>query len=241
MPGKRKRISGATMAAAVRHAKRKRFSRQNTASRALRMAKQVKKMVNKTIENKQINNKVLSTNLSSTGYAVGGFFGLLQGTSDGTVAGSAARIGNSVTLMRTQVKFNFDVANGSETYNKIRLIVAQSQDGTQTLALSDILQYSSYTTDGDLVFSSPYTTKTSTNKRYTILMDKVFELNLNHKGSRQITYVKKYGKTGKVVNWDGNSGSSPVDFKTTILAISDSTVATHPTFEYSLRHTYKDA
>lgn len=238
----KRKFSSTTMKNATAYAYRKRRRRvRSTARKALNMAKQVKKMVNKTIENKQINNKVLSTNLSSTGYAVGGFFGLLQGTSDGTVAGSAARIGNSVTLMRTQVKFNFDVAVGSENYNKVRLIVAQSQDGTQTLGLSDILQYSSYTTDGDLVFNSPYTTKTSTNKRYTILMDKVFELNLNHKASRQITFVKRYGKTGKVVNWDGNSGSSPVDFKTTILAISDSTVATHPTFEYSLRHTYKDA
>lgn len=238
----KRKFSSSTMKNATAYAYRKRRRRvRSTARKALNMAKQVKKMVNKTIENKQINNKVLSTNLSSTGYAVGGFFGLLQGTSDGTVAGSAARIGNSVTLMRTQVKFNFDVAVGSENYNKVRLIVAQSQDGTQTLGLSDILQYSSYTADGDLVFNSPYTTKTSTNKRYTILMDKVFELNLNHKASRQITFVKRYGKTGKVVNWDGNSGSSPVDFKTTILAISDSTVATHPTFEYSLRHTYKDA
>ena len=60
---KRKRISGKTMAAAVRYAKRKRYSRGSTASKALKMAKQVKRLVNKTIENKQVNYN--NTNLAS--------------------------------------------------------------------------------------------------------------------------------------------------------------------------------
>lgn len=209
--------------------------------KALRVANTVKKMVNKTIENKQINNKKTATALSSGWDTSSGFFGLLQGTSDGNLPGSAARIGNSVTLMRSQFKFNFDMEQSTAAYNKIRVIVAQSADGTQSLVPADILLYSSYATDGDLVFASPYTTKTSTNKRYTILYDKVFTLNKYGNGARQISFLKKYGKSGKVVNWDGNSGSAPVDFKTTIMAISDSTVAPHPHYEYSLRHTYKDA
>lgn len=209
--------------------------------KALRVANNVKKMVNKTIENKQINNKLTSTAVTSGWSNFSGFFGVIQGTSDGSVAGSAARIGNSVTLMRSQFKFNFDIEQSTATHNKVRLIVAQSADGTQSLLPSDILLYSNYTTDGDLVFASPYTTKTSTNKRYTILYDKVFTLNKYANASKQISFIKRYGKTGKVVNWDGNSSSSPVDFKTTIMAIADSTVAPHPHYEYSLRHTYKDA
>ena len=238
----KRKITEAQLKAAQAYAYRKRRRRvRSTARKALTVAKEVKKMVNKTIENKQINNKVLSTALSTSGYAVGGFFGVLQGTSDGTTSGSTARVGNSVTLLRSQFKFNFDLALNSESYNKIRLIVVQSKEGNQTLALSDVLQYSSYGVDGDLVFASPYTTKTSTNKRYEILFDRVFELNGSHMASRQISFVKKYGKTGRVVNWNGNSSSSPTDFKTTVMCISDSTVAPHPTFEYSLRHTYKDA
>lgn len=211
------------------------------ANKALKEVKALKKMVNSTIENKQINNKLTSTAVTSSWHSASGFFGLIQGTSDGNLPGSSARIGNSVTLMRSQFKFNFDIEQSTASHNKVRLIICQSDDGSQSLLPSDILQYSNYTTDGDLVFASPYTTKTTTNKRYKILLDRVFTLNKYSNASKQINFVKRYGKSGKVVNWNGNSSSSPTDFKTTIMAISDSTVAPDPHYEYSLRHTYKDA
>ena len=215
------------------------------AKKALRIAKTTKKMVNKTIENKQINYKQLPISVSTSGFGSGGFFGVTQGTSDGTISGSsAARVGNSVTLLRTLIKFNFDVANPmatSEQYNKVRLIVVQSTDGSQSINLSDVLLYNNYAIDGDLVFASPYTTKTTTNKRYNVLMDKVFELNHTYRASRQFTLVKKYGKTGKVISFNGNSSSAPTDFKTTVLCITDSAVANHPLMTFATRHTYKDA
>jgi len=222
-----------------------RRKRQNKASKALAIAKQNKKFINKTIENKQTNYAQLPVQVSSGGFASAGFFGVLQGAGDGTDSGSSnARVGNSVTLMRTLLKFNFDVAGPqatSEQYNKIRLIVVASADGSQTLGISDVLRYSNYTTDGDLVFASPYTTKTTTNKRYDILMDKVFELNYGHRASRQITLKKRYGKTGKVINWNGNSSSAPTDFKVSVICISDSLAANHPVMSFACRHTYKDA
>jgi len=215
------------------------------AKKALRIAKDNKKFVNKTLANKQINYKQLPIQVSTSGFASGGFFGVTQGTSDGTISGSsAARVGNEVTLMRTQIKFNFDVASPqatSEQYNKIRLIVVQSNDGSQSIALSDVLLYNNYTVDGDLVFASPYTTKTNTNKRYNILLDKVFEVNYGHRGSKQINLVKKYGRTGKVVSFNGNSSSAPTDFKTTVLCITDSLASNHPTMSFATRHTFKDA
>lgn len=206
---------------------------------------QLKKFVNKTIENKQTNYAQLPIQVSNAGFASAGFFGVLQGAGDGTDSGSSnARVGNGVTLMRTLLKFNFDVSAPqatSEQYNKVRLIVAVSEDGSQTLGISDILRYSNYTTDGDLVFASPYTTKTTTNKRYNILLDKVFELNYGHRGSRQITLKKKWGKTGKVINWNGNTSAAPTDFKVSVICISDSAAANHPTMSFACRHTYKDA
>lgn len=222
-----------------------RRKRQNKASKALAIAKQNKKFINKTIENKQVNYAQLPVQVSSGGFASAGFFGVLQGAGDGTDSGSSnGRVGNSVTLMRTLLKFNFDVASPqatSEQYNKIRLIVVASADGSQTLGISDILRYHNYTTDGDLVFASPYTTKTTTNKRYDLLMDKVFEVNYGHKASRQITLKKKWGKTGKVIAWNGNSSSAPTDFKVSVICISDSMAANHPVMSFACRHTYKDA
>ena len=206
---------------------------------------QLKKFVDKTIENKQTNYKQLPVQVSNAGYASAGFFGVLQGAGDGTDSGSSnARIGNGVTLMRTLIKFNFDVASPqatSEQYNKIRLIVVASADGSQSLGISDVLRYHSYTAEGDLVFASPLTTKTGTNRRYNLLMDKVFEVNYGHRGSKQITLKKKWGKTGKVINWNGNTSASPTDFKISVICISDSAAANHPTMSFAVRHTYKDA
>jgi hypothetical protein len=217
--------------------------KSSTASRALSIAKQVKSMVNKTLENKQINSAIQNEDVPMGGYSQSGFFGVIQGTADGNAIGSAARVGNTVTLMRSQFHANFDVAQGaaSETYNKIRYIIVQSKEGTQTLSLADVLLYSDYVQDGDLVFTSPYTTKSGTNKRYTVLCDKVFEVNKYNNASRRFNLIKRYGKSGKLVHWNGNSSSSPIDFKTTILAISDSTVGNHPTISCAIRHTYKDA
>lgn len=219
--------------------------KKSTATKALALAKQNKKMISKTIENKQTNYKQLPVQVSTAGFASAGFFGVLQGAGDGTDSGSSnARIGNTVSLMRTLVKFNWDVASPqatSEQYNKVRLIVALSEDGSQTLGISDILRYHNYTVDGDLVFASPYTTKTTTNKRYQILMDKVFELNYGHRGSRQINLIKRYGKTGKAINWDGNVSAAPVDYKLSVIAITDSLATNHPTMSFAVRHTYKDA
>jgi len=214
-----------------------------TARKAYSLAKSVDRLVNKTLENKQINSAIQDQDVPMGGYAASGFLGIVQGPADGSTIGSAARIGNSITLMKTRISANLEVAQGAtaEDYNKIRFIVVQSKEGTQSLALSDVLLYSDYVTDGDLVFTSPYTTKSATNKRYSIVCDKVFEVNKYSNASRRFNILKRYGKSGRVVNFNGNSSSAPVDFKTTIMAISDSTVATHPTLTCSIRHTYKDA
>lgn len=242
---KRKRISGATMAAAVRHAKRKRYSRQNTASKALKMAKQVKRLVNKTIENKQVNYNNTNLAITSSGVNDNQFLQCTQGTSDGTISGSASRVGNSVTLMRQQYRFNFVGTNpavvGNDRWNQIRVIIAEATDGNQPLLLSDILQDSSYATHGGLVFASSYTTKTGTNRNYKIHMDKVFELNSTAKGSTKvISYLAKWGKTGKVVDFNGTS-AVPTNHNMSIMFISDSGSIQHPFVSYSVRSTYKDA
>jgi len=185
--------------------KKSRRKGRSTASKALALAKQNKKMINKTIENKQINYDNIELAVSSAGVVDNSFLQVKQGAADGDAQSSLARIGN------------------------------------QALTLADILQYPSYATSGVLVFGGPYTTKTSTNRRYKIHYDRSFELNATAKGAtRVLKKVVKWGKTGKVVNFDGNA-AAPTDHNMSILFISDSGTLPHPTVSYSVRSTYKDA
>lgn len=218
------------------------FRKKRIDAKQNKRIKTLEKFVYSTIENKQVNFAQVPIFVSNAVYDANAL-GLLidpfltQGVQDGsTTAASAARVGNSITLMSTTIKFNFDVAATSETYNKFRLLVLTSKDGAQSLSLADVLDNPAAN-----VMSSHYTTKTSTNKRYNKPhIDRVFEVNREHNGSKQISVKIKYGKTGKVINYDGNS-AAPTDYKLSILCISDSSVAPHPTMEYTLRHTYKDA
>ena len=95
--------------------RRKRANRSK-ASKALVLAKQNKLMINKTIENKQVSALRPPIFVTSSGYdaqVVGDTIQptMRQGTEDGDqTVGSSARIGNSITLMRTAIDFNFDVA-----------------------------------------------------------------------------------------------------------------------------------
>lgn len=237
----KRKISEATMKNALAYAARKRRRRvRGTARKALREVSALKKMVNKTIENKQVNFIRAATFVSTAGYdgvAAGDLIQpyLSQGTSDGTTtSGSAARSGNSITLLRSKLMFNFDVPSTSEEYNKFRLIVVESTEGAQAISLSDVLLNSSQP------FTSMYTTKSGTNKRYKIHYDKIFECNRLNKGSKQYSLNLKYGKSGRVINFNGTS-ATPIDYSINVLIVSDSTVAPHPTFEYTLRHTFKDA
>lgn len=236
---KRKRISPKTFAGAVRYAKRKRYARGSTAKRALSMAKQVKRLVNKTIENKQISWKQ-STTVSTAGYRNYGFITIAQGVTDGDGQGSAARIGNKVTLMSMNWKFGFQIPDASESNNKIRVLLVESTEGAVALSKEDILKYHNYTTDGNQVFISPYTTKTDTNKRYKVHMDRTFSMSLYKNPSIRFSHKITFGKTGRVINFN-DQYTGPVDCKFTLIAISDSTVATHPTMDANMKLVYKDA
>jgi len=225
--------------------KRRRYGRKprtdfSIAKKALNVAKTTRRMVNKTIENKQVSALRPTIFVTSAGYnaiTVGDTIQptMRQGVEDGSqTVGSSSRIGNSITLMRTGFKFMFDVASTSETYNKFRLIIVESTEGNNAIGAADVLESPTQP------MTSLYTTKTNTNKRYKIWLDKVFEVNRNAHGSKPIEFVKHYGKTGRVVDYSG-SPETPTNYNLNILCFSDSTVAPHPSMEYCLRHTYKDA
>lgn len=202
-------------------------------------------MLFKTIENKQVNYSNTNLAVSSAGVRDGQFLQLTQGVADGTPVGGStvgARIGNTITLMRQQ--FNMELRQNPigviDDWNRMRVIIAEALDGNQPLLIGDILEYSVYATDGDLVFASPYTTKTSTNRRYKVLYDNTFELNYRAKGAtRIINYTKKW-KNGKTVEFDDNN-AVPTNHQLSLLFISDSASVPHPSVNYSVRSSYKDA
>jgi len=204
--------------------------------------KNLKKMVNKTIENKQQTYNASSIDIMDFPLAQRPTLLLTQGTADGDARPSTARIGNAVTLMRTQLNLSVKIKSGV-TNCRCRLIVVESVEGNQSLDMDDILQAGGGAIDGlnDTTYTSCYTTKTSTNKRYKIHYDKVVNLSTYDRAFFIKKLVLRYGKTGRVINYDGNN-STPTDYSLQILAIGDqSLVAAAPSLAYSMRSTYKDA
>lgn len=209
--------------------------------------KSLEKMVYKTIENKQLNERVTNSAIDSVaGFVATGFLQTGVGAQDGDQSGgnAAARIGNSITLMNQRVNYTLE-ASALDVYNRVRVLVVESMDGAQNLNLGDVLQYSDYAVYSNMVFISPYTTKTDTNRRYKIHHDKVYELNSNARGAtayhKENIKYKQGGSPGKVVEFDGPLSSYPTNHNISILAISDSTVAPHPRISAAIRSTYKDA
>ena len=208
--------------------------------------KQLEKLVLKTIENKQVNYHLVGQSINSSGYSAGSFLSTSVGAEDGANLGDPARIGNTITLMNQRFNMNFQ-ASSTDTYNQIRVLLVESLDGNEPISMTDVLQYGSYALYGDLVFASPYTTKTNTNRRYRVHMDKQFNLSaFATRGgvpSKVIKHNIKYGKSGKMVEYPqgGSTASNPTNHRITLLVISSSVSTDHPSLSYSSRSTFKDA
>lgn len=201
--------------------------------------KKLESFVYKTIENKQVN-FTQSLNISSAGTYSYPFIQLTQGTGDGNAMPSASRIGNSITLMSQ--RFDANLIGETAQWNQIRVLLVESVDGATALQLSDVLEYSNYALNGDLVFVSPYTTKTSTNKRYKVHMDRLVELHGTGdagKATAQLHKVIRW-KNGKVLKFDDNN-AGVTNHLMHLFCISDSASVSHPTIKYNVRSTYKDA
>ena len=223
---------------------RSKGKRQSKDKRQDNRIKKLENFILKTIENKQVNKHATATSVSSGGLEVNNFANLATGAEDGAQDGDPARVGNTITLLRQQVCMNF-IGSSTDTFNQMRVLIVESMDGFQSLSATDILQYGSYSLYGDLVFASPYTTKSNTNKRYKIHYDKSFILSgLATKGGVPPAKVIKHTcrwKNGKLVEYSSTGNSYPVNHNLSLIVLSDSVSATHPSIAYSVRSTYKDA
>lgn len=157
-------------------------------------------------------------------------------------------LGNKVNLLNQTIRFCLSTPDPvGDTWNKVRLIVAEPVGETQSLAISDVLTFppsatSPMVNSAELVMCSPYTVKTTSGKRYKVHYDRVFELNeTNHSILGKIKI--KYGKSGKIVNFpESISGLNvPTDHNLSMFMMSDSSVTPHPKLEVNIRSNYYDA
>ncbi len=225
---------------------KRKFRKKRTDAKQNKRLKSLENMVYKTLENKQVNYTNTNLNINSTGVVDNAFLQVKVGPDDGAVRGDPARIGNSITLYRQQYRFNFVGLNPdtvlNDRWNQVRCIIAEPLDGNQPLTLADVLEYDSYILYNNLVFTSAYTTKTATNRRYKIHMDKTFELNATAKGATRVIKHDVKWKKGKVVEFAGpGTEQIPTNHNMSIMFISDSGSPLHPTVSYMVRSTYKDA
>lgn len=220
------------------------FRKKSTARRALSLAKQVKKLVTKTIEKRTVDYSSVGNSISTAPWTNTNFFAVKQGNTDGGGWPAESRAGNAVTLLKEKFYFQLrgpGTTGINESNNIIRILIVESTEGNQTLSLSDVLKYSNQTTHGHLVFNSPYQTKTATNKRYKVRYDKVVRLNYYSSSHYQtLTALVNHGKTGRVVNFDDNS-QTPTDYNLNVFVLSDSAAAQHPIMDFAYRGVFMDA
>lgn len=224
--------------------KKPKFTKKKKDAKQDKRIKSLENFVFKTLENKQVNYTDVGRSISNGSYATGGFLSTSVGAEDGVQLGDPSRIGNSITLMNQKFNFNF-VGSSVDVWNQMRLLIVESLDGNQALGIGDVLQFGSYALYGDLVFASPYTTKTQTNRKYKIHMDKTFTLSgLATKGGVPPAKIIKHTirwKQGKVLEYSGPGAVSPNNHRVSLIVISDSASGPHPTMSYAARATYKDA
>ncbi len=219
---------------------RKSRSKKSTDARQTSRIKNLEKFVYKTIENKQSNYEVTNQNITSAGYNNYGFIKLSVGAEDGASYGDPARIGNSITLMRQQFNMNIALRSSSDEFNQVRVIIAEALEGTQLLDIANVLLYNDYSVHGNLIFNSPYTTKTGTNQRYKIHFDKHIVLNPYNKSAINVTHNVNF-KGGKLIDFAGTVADFPTNHRMNVWVLGDSTSVQHPRLDLAVRSTYKDA
>lgn len=192
--------------------------------------KRLEKTLYPSIEKKIVDIKASAAGVSSSGYANYPMFQVAQGDD------VSERVGDKVCIK--EHRFKCCVRRGDNN-NLLRIILAITPS-TTNLVLADVLEYSNYTTDADVVFASPYKKRpTNAEKTYEILYDKVVNLG-DDQQSFMIDKRIKCGKYGKNVSFSDTGASMPENYQVCLLAISDSTASGHPTLNYIFRSKYTD-
>jgi hypothetical protein len=193
--------------------------------------KKLENLILPAIERKSRDITAFGASISSGGYANQPLFQLEQGD------GHNQRLGDKVTLRSMQVSLTLAAQDST---NSMRIIFL-STPSTTALSLDDVLEYGNYTTDGDMVFSSPYRRKAPTaESTYNIMFDKVYHFKDNMRLLTDKFELDKIPKNGRQCNFNSTGSVMPENFQVQILAVSDSTASPHPAISYVVRSKYID-
>jgi hypothetical protein len=150
--------------------------------------------------------------------------------------GNNQREGDKVSLRRGTLHVSL---TRGDTSNIIRLLIVATPSATYA-GLSDVLEYHSYSTNADGVFSSPYQVKaTNSEQTYKVLADRVYQLP-NDKSTITAKIPIKLPKKGKNCEFVGVGSVAPNNYNISLLMISDSTATPHPKASYVMRWKYLD-
>lgn len=193
--------------------------------------KKLEKLVIPAIERKSKDQINPAWTVSSSGRANYPMFALEQGD------GNNQRVGDKVTLMSHQVSVT---AAAQDTTNSIRLLFVATPS-TTPLTISNVLEYASYPSHGDLVFSSPYKKRASTSETtYKVMFDKVYHFEADRRLITDKFELRPGGIHGKQCNFNTDSNDMPENYQLIMMAISDSTAAPDPALNVCVRSKYID-
>ena len=195
-----------------------------------RRIKKLENIVYPSIEWKNKDIKAVGTAISKDGYQNYPMFQLAKGDTNST------REGDKVSLRRGTLHLSL---TRGDTSNIIRVLVVKTPSATYA-GFSDVLEYHNFTTDSELVFSSPYQVKaTNSEQTYTILADRTYQLK-NDMSTVTDKIKLKLPKKGVNCEFVGDGSVMPNNYNISLLIISDSTGTPHPTASYVMRWKYID-
>jgi hypothetical protein len=195
-----------------------------------RRIRKLENIVYPSIEWKSKDITAFDVDITNAGYENYPMMQLAQGDSN------SQREGDKVSLRRGTLHLSL---TRGDTSNIIRVLVVATPSATHA-GFSDVLEYHSYASNADGVFSSPYQVKaTNSEQTYNVLADRVYQLP-NDKSTITAKIPIKMPKKGKSCEFVSTSSSAPNNYNVSLLMISDSTATPHPKASYVMRWKYID-
>lgn len=151
--------------------------------------------------------------------------------------GNNQRIGDKVTLLSHAL--HMTIARG-DSNQALRLMFVVTPSNT-AITLNDVLEYSSWATYGDLVFSSPYRKRASTSETtYKVLFDKVYHFEDSLRLITDKVILKPGGAKGRQCQFNSTGNVQPENYQLLMMAISDSSAPADPAVNIVVRSKYFD-
>lgn len=208
----------------ARNAKKKKDTKQD------KRIKKLENIVYPSLDWKTKDTKAIQAQIANTPYQNYPMFALGRGESDNQ------RSGDKVSLRHGTLHLSL---TRGDTSNIFRVLVVRTPSATFA-GLSDVLEYHNFATDGELVFSSPYQVKaTNSEQTYKVMYDQVFQIK-NDTSTLTRKIKLKLPKKGVSCDFVGDAVVAPNNYNISLLIISDSTGAPHPTASYVMRWKFVD-